>query len=127
MHVVRAFPAFAVSFAMLFQVWWRQYRFFRKFDLEDSYVIVVTGILLFVVLFYVYPLKSSVSVSRCLCGLSLPAPPVHLSVSISVSQRQNEIRNASCPTRGTYALPVFCAGVPKSAVVAAFVALSVVL
>jgi uncharacterized membrane protein len=57
MHVMRAFPAFAVSFAMLFQVWWRQYRFFRTYDLEDSFVIVITGILLFVVLFYVYPLK----------------------------------------------------------------------
>ena len=57
MHVMRAFPAFAVSFAMLFQVWWRQYRFFRAYDLEDSFVIVITGILLFVVLFYVYPLK----------------------------------------------------------------------
>jgi len=57
MHVMRAFPAFAVSFAMLFQVWWRQYRFFRAYDVEDSFVIVITGILLFVVLFYVYPLK----------------------------------------------------------------------
>jgi uncharacterized membrane protein len=57
MHVMRAFPAFAVSFALLFQVWWRQYRFFRAYDLEDSFVIVVTGLLLFVVLFYVYPLK----------------------------------------------------------------------
>src|SRR5712664_4200845 len=57
MATVRAFPTFAVCFALLFQVWWRHYRFFRKYDLEDSYVIVLTGVLLFVVLFYVYPLK----------------------------------------------------------------------
>jgi uncharacterized membrane protein len=57
MLVVRGFPAFAVSFAMIFQVWWRHYRFFRNYDLEDSFVIVWTGVLLFVVLFYVYPLK----------------------------------------------------------------------
>lgn len=57
MAVVRALPAFAVCFALLFQVWWRHYRFFRKYDLEDGYVIALTGLLLFVVLFYVYPLK----------------------------------------------------------------------
>jgi len=57
LHVMRGFPAFAISFAMLFQIWWRHYRFFRRYDLEDSTVIVLTGVLLFVVLFFVYPLK----------------------------------------------------------------------
>jgi uncharacterized membrane protein len=57
MAAVRGFPAFAVCFALLFQVWWRHYRFFRKYDLEDTSVIALTGLLLFVVLFYVYPLK----------------------------------------------------------------------
>jgi uncharacterized membrane protein len=57
MAAVRAFPAFAVCFALLFQVWWRHYRFFRNYDLEDGRVIALTGVLLFVVLFYVYPLK----------------------------------------------------------------------
>src|SRR5262245_11274230 len=54
---IRGFPAFAVCYALLFQVWWRHYRFFRKYDLEDGPVIAMTGFLLFVVLFYVYPLK----------------------------------------------------------------------
>jgi hypothetical protein len=54
---IRGFPAFAVCFALLFQVWWRHYRFFRTYDLEDARVIGLTGLLLFVVLFYVYPLK----------------------------------------------------------------------
>src|SRR3954471_2543531 len=57
MAAMRAFPAFAVCFALLFQVWWRHYKFFRTYDLEDGRVIALTGILLFVVLFYVYPLK----------------------------------------------------------------------
>src|SRR5262249_31622878 len=55
--MMRGLPAFAVSFALLFQIWWRHYRFFRKYDLEDGPVIALTGVLLFVVLFYVYPLK----------------------------------------------------------------------
>ena len=57
MTAIRGFPTFAVCFALLFQVWWRHYRFFRTYDLEDTYVIAWTGVLLFVVLFYVYPLK----------------------------------------------------------------------
>src|SRR5205823_5293931 len=57
MAAMRGFPAFAVCFALLFQVWWRHYKFFRSYDLEDSYVIALTGVLLFVVMFYVYPLK----------------------------------------------------------------------
>jgi uncharacterized membrane protein len=57
MHVIRGFPAFAVCFALLFQVWWRHYRFFRSYDLEDGYIVALTGLLLFVVLFFVYPLK----------------------------------------------------------------------
>jgi uncharacterized membrane protein len=57
MAAMRGFPAFAVCFALLFQVWWRHYWFFRTYDLEDGPVIALTGLLLFVVLFYVYPLK----------------------------------------------------------------------
>jgi uncharacterized membrane protein len=57
MLAVRGFPAFAVSFALLFQVWWRHYKFFRHYGLEDTRTIALTGVLLFVVLFYVYPLK----------------------------------------------------------------------
>ena len=57
LDVMRAFPAFAISFALLFQIWWRHYRFFRRYNLEDSRVIALTGTLLFVVLFFVYPLK----------------------------------------------------------------------
>jgi uncharacterized membrane protein len=56
-QAMRGFPAFAVCFTLLFQVWWRHYRFFRSYDLEDNYVIALTGALLFVVMFYVYPLK----------------------------------------------------------------------
>jgi len=57
MLAMRGFLTFAVCFALLFQVWWRHYRFFRTYDLEDNYIITLTAVLLFVVLFYVYPLK----------------------------------------------------------------------
>jgi hypothetical protein len=54
---MRGFLAFAICFAMLFQVWWRHYTYFRRYGLEDRFSAIATAILLFVVLFYVYPLK----------------------------------------------------------------------
>ena len=55
--MMRGFLAFAVTFAMLFHVWFTQYKFFRRYGLADNFVVWMTALLLFVVLFYVYPLK----------------------------------------------------------------------
>ena len=55
--MMRGFLAFAVTFAMLFHVWFTQYKFFRRYGLSDNFTVWMTGLLLFVVLFYVYPLK----------------------------------------------------------------------
>jgi len=55
--MMRGFFAFAVTFAMLFHVWFVQYKFFRRYGLADNFVVWMTALLLFVVLFYVYPLK----------------------------------------------------------------------
>ncbi len=57
MYAMRGFGAFAISFTLLFIVWFNQYKFFRRYGLQDNATIVLNGILLFVVLFYVYPLK----------------------------------------------------------------------
>jgi uncharacterized membrane protein len=54
---MRGFLAFAITFAMLFHVWTVQYKFFRRYGLNDNFTIWMTALLLFVVLFYVYPLK----------------------------------------------------------------------
>jgi uncharacterized membrane protein len=51
------FGAFAISFALLFLVWYNQHKFFRRYGLQDTTTIILTAVLLFVVLFYVYPLK----------------------------------------------------------------------
>ncbi len=57
MEAMRGFGAFAVCFALLIVVWFNQYKFFRRYALQDSLTIVLNTVLLFVVLFYVYPLK----------------------------------------------------------------------
>jgi low temperature requirement protein LtrA len=51
------FGAFAISFALLFLVWYNQHKFFRRYGLQDTTTILLNAVLLFVVLFYVYPLK----------------------------------------------------------------------
>src|SRR5215475_4558673 len=57
MEAMRGFGAFAVSFALLIVVWYNQYKFFRRYALHDNYTVFLNAVLLFVVLFYVYPLK----------------------------------------------------------------------
>ena len=57
MAAMRGFGAFAVCFTLLFVVWFNQYKFFRHYGLTDNFTVVFNGVLLFVVLFYVYPLK----------------------------------------------------------------------
>lgn len=51
------FIPFAISFLLLMLVWYGHYTFFRRFGTHDAGTIWLNGVLLFVVLFYVYPLK----------------------------------------------------------------------
>jgi hypothetical protein len=61
-NVMGGFPAFALTFAVLMALWARHYYFFRFYGLDDAATIVLNTLLLFLVLFYVYPLKFFVSV-----------------------------------------------------------------
>ena len=54
---MRGFLAFGISFLILFMIWNEQHRFFRHYGLDDIWTLTLNGILLFLVLFYVYPLK----------------------------------------------------------------------
>src|SRR5947209_17499716 len=51
---MQGFGAFAISFAILFQVWYTQHIFFRRYGLQDTLTVVLNGVLLFLVLFYMY-------------------------------------------------------------------------
>lgn len=57
LDVMRGLPAFAASFATLVWVWFAHYKYFRRYGLEDRVTIALNSALLFVVMFYVYPLK----------------------------------------------------------------------
>jgi uncharacterized membrane protein len=56
-NTMRGFPAFAVCFLMLATIWNTHYKFSRRYGLDDPTTRFLTCVLLFIVLFYVYPLK----------------------------------------------------------------------
>ena len=57
MILIRGFFAFAVCFTLLMMVWYEQHVFFRRYALDDVLTVTLNCALIFVVLFYVYPLK----------------------------------------------------------------------
>ncbi|MGE0866725.1 MAG: TMEM175 family protein, partial [Vicinamibacterales bacterium] len=54
---LRGFLPFALTFALICWIWYLHYQFFRTYGLQDRLTIVLNCVLLFVVLFFVYPLK----------------------------------------------------------------------
>lgn len=56
-QILRGFIPFAATFALVCWIWFEHYAFFRKFEAEDGLTIFLNCVLLFLVLFFVYPLK----------------------------------------------------------------------
>jgi uncharacterized membrane protein len=81
---MKGFAGFALSFAMLILVWVYHYRFFRHFKLEDNTTIVLNSLLLFVVLFYVYPLKYVFSVIATMMTGTFPVSFDEVAVLMSI-------------------------------------------
>ena len=54
---MKGFAAFAICFALLTLLWYQHYLFFRRYGLDDTLTITLNSVLLFVILFYIYPLK----------------------------------------------------------------------
>jgi uncharacterized membrane protein len=54
---MKGFFAFGVSFALLMLIWFEQNMFFRRYALDNRIIIFLNAFLMFIVLFYVYPLK----------------------------------------------------------------------
>lgn len=57
LETMRGFISFAITFAILYLLWYRQFTFFRRYGLEDRTTAILNGALLFMVLFFVFPLK----------------------------------------------------------------------
>jgi uncharacterized membrane protein len=54
---MRGFPAFALCFLFLALIWNGHYKYCRRYGLDDATSRFLTCVMLFLVLFYVYPLK----------------------------------------------------------------------
>ena len=46
-----------VGMPMIFLFWFQQYQFFRRYGVQDLYIILLNLFYLAIILFYVYPLK----------------------------------------------------------------------
>lgn len=86
--MMRGFIAFAITFAMLFQVWVEHYKYFRRYGLQDNFTVWMSGLLLFVVLFYVYPLKFlwTLTVNAFMGGAEVRAADGRVEPMIEMSQ-----------------------------------------
>ena len=51
------FPAFGICFAFMLWVWYEHFLYHRRFGFEDAGTIALNGLLLFFIVFYVFPLK----------------------------------------------------------------------
>jgi len=57
MEMLHGFLPFTICFAIFMMIWWEHHRFFKRYALQDATTIALNIGLMFVVLFYVYPLK----------------------------------------------------------------------
>jgi uncharacterized membrane protein len=57
MRTMRGLPSFACCFALLVWIWHEHNMFFRRYGLQDGRTVLLNSLLLFVTLFYIYPLK----------------------------------------------------------------------
>ena len=57
METLRGFLPFAVCFWIFIDIWFEHRKFFKRYALEDNATLFLNTCLLFVILFYVYPLK----------------------------------------------------------------------
>ena len=71
---MRGFPAFAPCFLLLAVIWNGHYKLCRRYGLDDGTARFLTCVILFLVLFYVYPLKFlfNFSITGLLLGFGPP-------------------------------------------------------
>ena len=85
--MISFFP-FSLCFMLIFYVWREQYIFFRRYGLHDSRTISINGVLIFMVLFFVYPLKF---LSNALMqGLIAPLFHIHTDPNHMLMMKQDQ-------------------------------------
>jgi beta-lactamase class A/uncharacterized membrane protein len=80
MNILRGFIPFACTFALVTWIWYEHNKFFRRYGMEDPFTVFINGILLFLVLIFVYPLKFMATMVFARFGIGAP-------VSIEITNR----------------------------------------
>jgi uncharacterized membrane protein len=57
MEMLHGFLPFAICFWIFVDIWFEHHHFFKRYALQDRTTLILNTFLLFVILFYVYPLK----------------------------------------------------------------------
>jgi len=83
---MRGFLAFAVCFALLAHIWHMHYIYSRRYGLQTPYSVFLNLVLLFVILFYVYPLKFMFALALGGFGSPAETPGVHIRAPIETNQ-----------------------------------------
>ncbi|KAA3612435.1 MAG: DUF1211 domain-containing protein [Planctomycetota bacterium] len=89
LNVFAQLPVFAVCFVLLLLCWYHHFLFHRRYGLEDFVTVAFNSILLFAILFYVYPLKFLFSLLwRQVAGMSMQVegPGGQMQVMVSYEQ-----------------------------------------
>ena len=87
---MRGFPAFALCFLFLALIWNGHYRYCRRYGLDDGMARFLTCVMLFLVLFYVYPLKFLFNFS--ITGLFGRLRAVRVDDSVTVFSAARDLR-----------------------------------
>jgi uncharacterized membrane protein len=67
----------AFCFAIILMIWRTHHAFFRRYDLQDSFVVTINAVLLFLLLVYIYPLKfmADFTINLFTFGFTAENPP----------------------------------------------------
>ncbi len=81
-NTMKNFPAFGITLIAIIAIWYAHYVFFRRYGIQDRFVIILNSMLLFVVLFYIYPLKF---LATLLINYGLLNPLFDLNIPVNIT------------------------------------------
>jgi uncharacterized membrane protein len=78
MEMMRGMLPFALCFFIFIDMWFEHHHFYRRYALSDTPTILINTVLLFVILFYVYPMRYMLTLAaRAFLGESQDMPLDH--------------------------------------------------
>lgn len=76
MEVLRGFLPFTICFWIFIDIWFEHHHFYKRYALQDKTTMALNTFLLFVILFYVYPLKFMFTLdTQAIMGQRVDIPP----------------------------------------------------